>query len=144
FSGKEKTYQAWNGVPAWLLKTDRTYNSAGTDKPGEPYDNETDNYRQTHYQLFFDRQLNDKWSFNTGLFLTRGLGYYENYKGQEAFVYYGLPVLVMGDTTITHTDLVRQKWLDNYFYAQIISEEYKKQKHTFTLGGGWTVYDGVH
>lgn len=144
FSGKEKTYQAWNGVPAWLLKTDRTYNSAGTDKPGEPYDNETDNYRQTHYQLFFDRQLNDKWSFNTGLFLTRGLGYYENYKGQEAFDDYGLPDLVLGDTTITHTDLVRQKWLDNYFYGQIISAEYKKQKHTVTLGGGWTVYDGVH
>lgn len=144
FSGKEKTYQAWNGVPAWLLKTDRTYNSAGTDKPGEPYDNETDNYRQTHYQLFFDRQFNDKWSFNTGLFLTRGLGYYENYKGQEAFDDYGLPDLVLGDTTITHTDLVRQKWLDNYFYGQIISAEYKKQKHTVTLGGGWTVYDGVH
>src|SRR5690606_10202150 len=105
---------------------------------------ETNNNSQTHYQLFVERQLNDKWSFNTGLFLTRGLGYYENYKGQEAFDDYGLPDLVLGDTTITHTDLVRQKWLDNYFYGQIISAEYKKQKHTVTLGGGWTVYDGVH
>ena len=30
FSGKEKTYQAWYGVPEALLATDRTYNPAGT------------------------------------------------------------------------------------------------------------------
>ncbi|MES1224402.1 MAG: TonB-dependent receptor plug domain-containing protein, partial [Bacteroidota bacterium] len=29
FSGKEKTYQAWNGVPEYLLKDNRTYNSGG-------------------------------------------------------------------------------------------------------------------
>jgi hypothetical protein len=36
FSGYEKTYQAWNGVPSELLKTNRTYNSAGeyTDENG--------------------------------------------------------------------------------------------------------------
>ena len=52
-SGKEKTYQAWNGVPESYLDSDRTYNSSGTEKPGAPYANETDNYIQTHYQLFF-------------------------------------------------------------------------------------------
>lgn len=144
FSGKEKTYQAWNGVPEALLKTDRTYNSSGTDKPGEPYDNETDNYRQTHYQLFFNTQCNDNWNFNTAAFLTRGLGYYENYKGSEAFADYGLPDLVIGGTTIKETDLVRQKWLDNYFYGQIFSAQYKKDRNAITAGGGWTVYDGNH
>ncbi|MEP7372443.1 MAG: TonB-dependent receptor plug domain-containing protein [Chitinophagaceae bacterium] len=144
FSGKEKTYQAWNGVPEYLLKTDRTFNSSGTDKPGSPYDNETDNYRQTHYQLFFNRTINDNWSFNTAAFLTKGLGYYENYKAQEKFSKYGLPDLVLRDTTIKRTDLVRQKWLDNYFYGQIVSAHYKKNKNTITIGGGWTVYDGTH
>ena len=57
FSGKEKTYQAWNGVPESKLKTDRTYNELGTEKPGVPYDNQTDNYIQSHYQLFFNQQL---------------------------------------------------------------------------------------
>ncbi|MEI9958431.1 MAG: TonB-dependent receptor plug domain-containing protein [Ferruginibacter sp.] len=52
FSGKEKTYQAWNGVPEYLLGTDRTYNSLGTEKPGTPYDNETDNYLQTLTSFF--------------------------------------------------------------------------------------------
>jgi iron complex outermembrane receptor protein len=144
FSGKEKTYQAWNGVPESLLKTDRTYNSSGTDRPGAPYDNETDNYRQTHYQLFFDHALNNKWHFNTAVFMTRGLGYYENYKGGEAFNGYGLPDLVIDGQTVTATDLVRQKWLDNYFYGQIISTQYKTDQHTLTVGGGWTVYDGNH
>ncbi len=57
FSGKEKTYQAWYGVPEELLLTNRRFNPAGTEKPGTPYDNETDNYQQTHYQLFFNHQF---------------------------------------------------------------------------------------
>jgi len=144
FSGKEKTYQAWNGVPEYFLKTERTFNSSGMDRPGDPYDNETDNYRQTHYQLFFNHTINDNWSYNTAAFLTRGLGYYENYKAQEKFSKYGLPDLVLRDTTIKRTDLVRQKWLDNYFYGQVISAHYKKNNHALTAGGGWTVYDGLH
>ena len=44
FSGKEKTYQAWYGVAEYLLDSNRTYNPSGTERPGEPYDNETDNY----------------------------------------------------------------------------------------------------
>ena len=144
FSGKEKTYQAWNGIPEYLLKTERTYNSGGTEKPGEPYDNETDNYRQTHYQLFFNHTVNDNWNFNTAAFLTRGLGYYENYKGGEKFADYGLPNLVINGGTIEETDLVRQKWLDNYFYGQILSAQYKNDKHMLTVGGGWSIYDGQH
>ena len=144
FSGKEKTYQAWNGVSEYLLKTERTSNSSGTEKPGEPYDNETDNYWQTHYQLFFNHTINDNWNFNTAVFLTRGKGYYENYKGGEKFGDYGLPDLVVNGSTIEETDLVRQKWLDNYFYGQILSAQYKKDKHDLTIGGGWTVYDGQH
>jgi iron complex outermembrane recepter protein len=144
FSGKEKTYQAWNGVPESLLKTNRSYNSSGTDKPGEPYDNEIDNYRQTHYQLSFTTETKNNWSFNTAAFLTRGLGYYENYKGGESFGDYGLPDPVIGGTTIEETDLVRQKWLDNYFYGQILSALYKKNRSSITIGGGWTIYDGIH
>jgi iron complex outermembrane receptor protein len=143
FSGKEKTYQAWNGVPEALLKTNRTFNSSGTDKPGEPYDNEVDDYKQTHYQLLFNTSINN-WSFNTAGFLTRGLGYYENYKGGEAFADYGLPDFIVDGTTIEETDLVRQKWLDNYYYGQIFSAQYRANKTALTIGGGWTVYDGTH
>ncbi|MDB5209519.1 MAG: TonB-dependent receptor, partial [Sediminibacterium sp.] len=144
FSGKEKTYQAWYGVPDYLLATDRTNNPAGTEKAGTPYDNQTDNYTQTHYQLFFNHSFNSNWSFNTAGFLTRGKGYYEEYKAAQSYSKYGLPNAVVGGTTFTKTDLVRQRWLDNYFYGQILSLQYKNAKDELTFGGGWTKYDGKH
>jgi iron complex outermembrane receptor protein len=144
FSGKEKTYQAWNGVLQDSLKTHRTYNSTGTEKPGTPYDNETDNYRQTHYQLFFNQEVNAALRFSTAFFLTRGLGYYEQYKAARSYSSLGLNNLVVGNDTIRTTDIVRQLWLDNYFYGQILSLQYTKAKDEVTFGGGWNRYDGKH
>ncbi|HKG70201.1 MAG TPA: TonB-dependent receptor, partial [Segetibacter sp.] len=154
-AGKEKTYQAWNGVPESILATNRTYNSAGTEKPGEPYTNETDNYLQAHYQLLFNHSFNDNLSFNTSLFLSKGKGYYEQYEGVAAeteagstsatsFANYGLPRPVFGNDTLANTDLVRQLWLDNSYYGQIFSLQYKKNNDRLTLGGGWSRYKGKH
>ncbi len=143
-SGKEKTYQSWNGVPQDSLATHRTYNSCGTEKPGSPYANQTDNYTQTHYQLFLNQSLGRNWTLNIASFLTRGAGYYEEYKAAQAYKDYGLPNFIAGTDTITTTDLVRQRWLDNYYYGQTFSVQYKKDKDEITLGGGWTRYDGKH
>jgi iron complex outermembrane receptor protein len=143
-SGKEKTYQAWYGVPESYLDTNRTYNPAGTEKPGSPYSNETDNYTQTHYQLFYNRKINYQLSFNTAVFLTRGKGYYEEYRAQQSFGDYGLPDYINGTDTLTSTDLIRRLWLDNYFYGGIFSVQLQKNKTHFTLGGGWDEYDGRH
>jgi iron complex outermembrane recepter protein len=167
FSGKEKTYQAWNGIPEAKLRGDADallthyYNNIGTlyftpadsvnlfSSNNRKYDlplykNETDNYRQTHYQLFLDHRLNSRWNFNIGSFLTRGIGYYENYKHDQKFDDYGLPDLTIDGELVTKTDLVRQKWLDNYFYGQVLSLQYRDSKNEITAGGGWTVYDGKH
>src|SRR5665213_504270 len=143
-SGKEKTYQAWNGVPESYLDSDRTYNSSGTEKPGTPYANETDNYIQTHYQLFFNHKINSVFSYNVDAFLTRGKGYYEEYKADQSFSDYYLPDIINGNDTITSTDLIRRLWLDNYFYGSIFSLQYHKNKTSLTFGGGWTQYDGQH
>ena len=137
FSGKEKTYQAWYGVPDYLLATDRTYNPAGMEKQGTPYDNQTDNYKQDHYQLFFNHAFNSKWSFNTAAFLTYGRGYYEEYKADQLLSSYSLPYYYT-------TDLVRQRWLENYFYGQIGSLQFKNKNDELTIGGGWTRYPGKH
>ncbi len=144
FSGKEKTYQAWNGILEEDLAKSRTYNSAGTEKPGTPYDNQTDNFQQDHYQLFFNHQFSDALSFNTAVFLTRGLGYYEEYQGKEPYSKYGLPDYVTGRDTIRTTDLVRQLYLDNYFYGNVTSLQYKKGRTQLTAGGGINRYDGKH
>ncbi|MDL2308071.1 TonB-dependent receptor plug domain-containing protein [Bacteroidales bacterium OttesenSCG-928-C03] len=128
--GTEKTGLSWDGVPSELLETDRTYNGCGIyyDDEGEMryYDNETDNYKQTHYQLFYNHNTTknketDKANryketyWNAGLHLTRGIGYYEQYKDDKKFSAYGLPAFTTENDTITRTDLVTRKYLDNYF-----------------------------
>jgi iron complex outermembrane recepter protein len=155
FSGKEKTYQAWDGVPADSVATNPTYNDLGTEKPGAPYSNQTDNYQQDHYQLFYNHTINKQWSFNTAVFMTYGRGYYQEYHGDSAetangdnsetsYAYYGLPNPIYGTDTITNSDLVRQLWLDNHYYGQIASVQYKDLNNELTLGGSWTRYTGTH
>jgi len=144
FTGKEKTYQAWYGIPEAVLPNNRTLNLAGTEKADAPYDNQTDNYTQTHYQLFFNHAFNQYWSFNLALFLTKGKGYYEEYKADQEYNNYGLPNPIIGGASITKTDLVRQRWLDNSFLGQIGSFQYRKNGDELTIGGGWTKYQGQH
>ena len=144
FTGKEKTYQAWNGIDEQTLKTNRRYNAAGTEKPGEPYDNETDNYTQTHYQLFYNHKISSSLKANIAVFLTRGKGYYEQYKSAESLGNYQLPDYNDGTNIITETDLVRRLWLDNYFYGSVFSLQYQKKNTTIITGGGLNKYDGKH
>jgi iron complex outermembrane receptor protein len=144
FSGKEKTYQAWYGISEADLKTNRTINYAGMEKPGEPYNNETDNYWQDHYQLFYNQEICNNLKFSTGFFYIKGKGYYEQYKADDAYADYGLPDPIYGTDVITNTDLIRQLWLDNDFYGNISSLHYKSKNSQFTLGGGWNRYEGNH
>jgi len=163
FSGNEKTYQAWNGIPSVRLNSDtegmkryeehwlysheeteamlaanpRTYNLYS-------YENETDNYSQNHYQLLFNQKFGNYIHLNAALHLTHGEGFYEQYKAGEDFEDYGMNNVVTGKDTITSTDLIRQKWLDNNFYGGTFSFNYQKESSDFTLGAGWNQYDGQH
>jgi iron complex outermembrane recepter protein len=140
FTGKEITYQSWNGVNEIALDTNRTFNSAGTEKLGTPYDNQVDNYRQTHYQLFYNHKFNPYLKSNIAFFLTKGKGFYEQYKADQTLTDYGLPATILA----TPTDLVRQLWLDNNFYGSIFSLQYEKKNTQLIFGGGYTMYDGKH
>jgi iron complex outermembrane receptor protein len=145
FSGKEKTYQAWYGVTEEQLSTNRRYNSAGTEKPGNPYDNETDNYTQTHYQLFYNQRINSNWNFSGAAFATTGNGYYEQYKANQSFGSYGLPnYQIRVGNTITETDLIRQLWLDNVYMGTNFSFQRKTKNNELILGGGNSTYNGNH
>jgi iron complex outermembrane recepter protein len=144
FTGKERTYQAWNGVAEPFLKTNRTYNPSGTERTGTPYENEVDDYTQTHYQLFYNKKINSFWSGNIAFFLTKGKGFYEQYKADRNLSSFGLPNYFDGTSTIKKTDIVRRLWLDNNFYGSIFSAQYKKEKTQLTIGGGWNKYDGKH
>ena len=137
FGGKEKTYQAWNGIDKATWETNPRFNYSGmyTDLfTGEDkfYDNETDNYRQNHYQLLWEQRFNDKWNLETTLHYTRGKGYYENYKRVDEtdvdathYSNYNLPVQIVGGSPVEITDFIRKKWLDNDFYG-VVSTLYGK------------------
>ncbi|AOW09109.1 TonB-dependent receptor [Flavobacterium gilvum] len=147
FGGTEKTYQAWYGVDAATLESDRTFNAAGmfTDEFGNArfYDNQTDNYQQDHYQLHWNEKLSDKWSTNLAFHYTKGKGYYEEYQEDQDFAKYGL-LPIAAAPTVNTTDLVRQKWLDNDFYGTTFSANYKVDNWDVILGGGWNKYEGDH
>jgi len=148
FSGHEETYQAWYGVPADLIdnEQERTFNPAGTEKPGEPYKDEVDNYGQTHVQLLYNNQLSDNWLLNLNGHYTKGSGYFEQYKANEFLPDYGLSIVTLGDTTVSNTDLIRRLWLDNDFYGTTYSLNYEddEQRLQATLGGAFNIYEGDH
>lgn len=149
FSGNEKTYQAWYGVPGDSLETNRTYNPAGEyyDEEGnlKYYDNQTDNYQQDHYQLILSQRVSKNLNLNAALFYVRGFGYYESYKQDEAFADYGLDDVIAGTDTITSTDLIRRKYLDNDYYGVTVSGNYNSMKKLqASFGGSWNYYDGGH
>lgn len=163
FGGKEKTYQAWYGTPESrltgdaaameayaaddgltpeeienLLNSDRRYNKY-------LYDNETDNYQQTHYQLLFSSALTNQLTLNTALHYTRGKGYYEQFRNQDEYVDYGLSPITVNGGAVTETDLVRQRWLDNHFYGGTYSLAYKDGVgFELTWGGAYNRYEGGH
>jgi iron complex outermembrane receptor protein len=148
FGGSEITYQAWNGIEESQMKTNRTYNSAGLyyDADGNErfYDREVDDYRQDHFQLHLNQRLGHKWTFNTALHYTKGKGFFEQYKEDEAFTDYGLPDVTIGTDTISETDLVRRRWLNNDFYGLIYGVNYDADRLNLVIGGGYNYYEGQH
>ena len=164
FSGMEETYQAWNGIPEARLKGDsrgieeyinrnyldeedahhlrtsnnRTYNQF-------TYANQVDHYKQDYYQLHHTHEYNENWNSHIALHYTKGKGYYEEYKKGEAFSKYGLQDVIIGSDTITTTNLVRRRWLDNDFFGTVFSLNYNSKKNFSALiGGAWNQYNGQH
>lgn len=125
FGGKEKTYQAWNAIARKTWEENPKFNNSGAiyDANWENiigfYDNETDNYRQNHYQLLWKQNLNNHWNLETTIHYTKGKGHYENYKQDAKFSKYNLPNLFIDNQNIKRTDFIRKKWLDNDFYGGV-------------------------
>ncbi len=146
FSGHEVTYQAWNGVPRDSIDgTDsRRFNSAGTEKEGEPHDNEVDDYTQTHVQLIYNKVLTDKLDLDLAAHYTKGRGFFEQYKAGETLGDYGLSNVPGPDTIYEASDLIRRRWLDNDFYGMTYALKYQEEQFNLTFGGAINNYEGKH
>ncbi len=152
-----RTGISWWGVPDYMIETDRRYNPAGEyyDSEGNLnyYEDQTDNYNQTHYQLLLSQRLGRRITANAALHYTRGYGYYEqfmddaNWFHTTAFADYGfgnLYYLTQDTLQLFASDLVRQRWLDNHFYGATWSVIYHSGRLRTALGGGINRYDGDH
>lgn len=163
FGGHERTYQAWYGVPESRLKNDveameitamnegwneeQTQNLLQSNsRTFNPYlyPNQVDDYRQDHFQLHLSQKLSDNINGNLSLHYTPGKGYYEEYRYNDRLSDYRIEPVQIGGETISRTDLIRRRWLDNDFYGFTYSLNYTKNNWDATLGGGWNRYDGDH
>ncbi len=163
FSGKEITYQSWYGTPesritgdreemlahagrnglsesqtANLLNAGRTYNFY-------EYENEVDDFKQDHFQVILAQDISENITFNTALYYTKGLGFFEQFREDDDFEDYGLQNVEVGGTTIESTDLIRRRWLDNDLYGLTYSFDYSPSKRIgIILGGGYSNYTNNH
>ena len=147
FHGDQHTDISWEGVPeAKYLAGNRRYNPSGWYTNGEGntvrYDNETDNYRQTHLHLLYSEQLGERFKMSATLYYTRGLGYYEQYKNDKLSKY-GLPDYIV-HTEAAKSHLIRRKFLDNNLFGAIVTTTYSTDKTRAHIGVSGNVFNNNH
>lgn len=148
FGGKECTYHAWDGISKSDLTDNRKYNPNGEIKRDGKvigfYDDQTDNYRQTHYQLIWDQGIGANWHWNLGLHYTDGFGYYQEYKNARTLKEYGLEPFMVGDNKVKKSSLVRKKNVDSGFGGAVFSLNFTKGSLNTTFGGSFNSYANDH
>lgn len=148
FGGREETYQSWFGIDAQTLETDRRFNPAGiyTNSNGEIqfYDQQVDNYAQDHYQLIWSQRWNSQWTSQASMNYTYGRGYFEEYVEDGDREFHGLPEVVENGESVTTSDLIRRRWLDNDFYAFSGNATYNNNGLELTSGIFLSDYMGDH
>ena len=148
FAGSEVTYQSWFGVDAETAQNNPTFNPAGqfTDEDGNIrfHENQVDDYTQDHYQVHWNQKYNNNWSTNLSLNYTYGRGFFEEYKEDQDFDFYGFTPITIGGETVETTDLIRRRWLDNDFYVVNANVNYKDSQWDFVSGIYWSQYEGDH
>ena len=87
----------------------------------------------TNYSL--TNHLENRLTFNTAFFYTREKDIMNNTKRTKIMRLWST-LSYERRYSVHESDLVRQLWLDNYFYGNIFSLQYKNDKTQATLGGG--------
>jgi len=167
FGGKEQTYQAWWGVPKEKLQGSESdllnhyYRNLGvTYKTADDsvnlfnsnprtynyytYPREIDDYTQNHHHLYFTAKTGSNSNLNATLYYTRGLGFFEQFRYQDKLSNYLLPPTIIGTDTITRSDIIRRRWLNNHLMGSNISWNHSTEKSAWIIGLGYNEYNGKH
>ena len=139
--GKQHTGITWDGAMAEELDQDPRYNGAGAyhDEAGNTYyyDNQSDNYNQRHYQLFYSYAASERWMLKAALDFTHGDGYYEEYQEVESSK-------SKRKGTTDNGDYITQKKMDNNAYTISLSAHYTHKRLELTFGETLLHYHGKH
>lgn len=150
FGGKERTYQAWEyASKEQMAKYGRRYNPCGkyttSDGTTAFYPDQYDNFAQHHLQLHGSHTFNDRLRANMSLHYTIGDGYYEQYKKERTLTEYGLvPYLDAKGNTVTKSDLIRRKFIDNDFGGGLVNLSYADSRLKAVLGLSANAHRGNH
>jgi len=142
FGGKEKTYQAWNGISKEQLQSNPKYNPSGEIHNENSqiigfYDNQTDNYSQNHYHLLIHKNIGKYWNLKNTLHYTKGFGYYENYESNQNFKDYQIFIT-------EKSNLIKRKYLDNHFFGIVSQLSADLESWNFDFGISANGYFGNH
>jgi len=141
-SGKETTYQAWNGVPqdrfynndqnllnhyfrnqgVLYLTREDSLNLFNADQRYNyyTYKNQVDDYRQTQSQLVWSQKFKNDITAKSTFFYTFGTGYFEQYRYQDELENYGFRnVTDEKGQIINAANIIRRRWLRNHFFGYI-------------------------
>ena len=76
---------------------------------------------------------------------TKGRGYYEQFRTADDLADYGIDPVVIGMDTLTSSDLIRRRWLDNDFVGGVFSFSHRFDKSlNLVFGGAANTYIGDH
>ena len=162
--GHERTQQAWAGVPrigldapadsiwAWAANsyeyggdTARIEDLIARGRLHNFYDyaDQVDDYRQDHHQIHLSQRVAN-WDLGATLHYTGGAGYFEQYKAGEAIALYGGTPVIMGDDTVSTSNVIRRRWLDNDYVGGVVQGSHTSEDGGVQFGLGAFKYTGEH
>ncbi|MBR5093048.1 MAG: TonB-dependent receptor plug domain-containing protein [Bacteroidales bacterium] len=147
--GQQNSGITWDGATLEEIEQyGPTYHGRGhyVDENGEIayYNNETDNYWQQHFQLYYSYLLSDYWSLSTALDYTFGYGYTESYKDDKNIKNSFGDIYALMNVGDSISDYIYRKMMRNNAYTANLSARYAKDALTLNFGGSYMLYDGVH
>ena len=137
--GYENTNLVWDGIPASDIKD--------LIKRRNSYQGYTDDFLQQIYSLNTKWKINDLYQLTNTAYFVKGKGYYETKKYGTDWYSYNLDINnVFEDSTEESltTDLLRRKWIDNYYYGVVPTFTVLSERIRLDIGSEFRYYSGDH
>ena len=140
--GRQHTGITWDGASAEDLDRDPAFNGAGSHRDAFGnllyYDNESDNYRQNHFQLHYTHWFAPTdWTLNAAFDCTAGEGYYEQYGDDLSPSTFGLG-------GAAPSDFVTRKFENGHAFTGSLSARYDTPRLRLTFGETYLCHSGDH